>query len=74
MTTIHISNLEVPGFALLSDEESYLNEINNDEFNLTRGGASPAVVLILESIAASLAISVSARQVHDANWGIFSPL
>jgi hypothetical protein len=73
MTTIRISNLEVPGFDLLSDEESYLNELNNDEFVLTRGGATPAATLVVVgSVAASIGISISLKKFHDKKEGFTS--
>jgi hypothetical protein len=75
MIKIQIDDLHVPGFELLSSEESYLNEINDSEFDLTRGGATTSPVC------ASLAMSYlfyktseAARKIHDKNEGIISPL
>ena len=72
MSTICISNLNVPGFDLLSDKDSYLNEISDDEFISTFGGGSPAVVT--GALLLGAGVSALARKVHDHNKGILSPL
>lgn len=43
MTTIRINDLKKTGFNLFLDEETYLNEINDNEFNSILGGGSPAI-------------------------------
>lgn len=73
MSTIRISNLSAPGFDLLSDEESYLNEINNDEFDWIHGGASPAAVtLVVSAVAGSIAVSKATKEFHDRTEGFTS--
>jgi hypothetical protein len=72
--SIHIRDLEVPGLELLSDEESYLDEMSSHEVNVTLGGSSPAcIVATIGSIAASVAISEAARKVHDNN-NLWTPI
>lgn len=72
MTHIAINDLSVPGLDLLSDEESYLNEISENELNLTVGGFSP--VLIVSAAVGGLALTYEAskatREIHDKNKGI----
>ena len=41
MAAIRINDLKAPGFELLADEESYLNELAADELNMARGGLTP---------------------------------
>ncbi|MDZ8134786.1 MAG: hypothetical protein RM049_05705 [Nostoc sp. DedQUE04] len=76
MSTIRISNLSVPGFDLLSDEESYLNEINNDEFDLTHGGATPAIaasiLAVSGAVGVSIAVSKEVKKFHDRREGFTS--
>jgi hypothetical protein len=43
MAAIRINDLKAPGFELLADEESYLNELAADELNIARGGLTPVV-------------------------------
>jgi hypothetical protein len=43
MAAIRINDLKAPGFELLADEESYLNELASDELNMARGGLTPVV-------------------------------
>jgi len=43
MAAIRINDLKAPGFELLADEESYLNELAADELNMARGGLTPVV-------------------------------
>ena len=38
MATIAISDLNTPGLDLFQDSESFLNELTEDELNMTRGG------------------------------------
>lgn len=76
MPTIRISDLNVPGFDLLSDEESYLNEINNDEFDLTRGAGTPAVAASIVAVSGAVAVSISVskelKKFHDRREGFTS--
>ncbi len=74
MTNILINDLNVPGFDLLSGEESYLNEINDDELDLTYGGFTPvaAVVSISLAFSAGYEASKATREIHDKNKGIIA--
>ncbi|MFN6569528.1 hypothetical protein [Dendronalium sp. ChiSLP03b] len=74
MTNILINDLNVSGFDLLSGEESYLNEINDDELNLTYGGFTPvlAIVAISGAFSAGYEASKAAREIHDKNKGIIA--
>ena len=75
MKTIHISDLEVPGSTLFSDEESYLNEINKDELKLTHGEGVVAVSLaIVGSAAGSIAVGSLVREIHDYDEGVLANL
>jgi len=71
MTNILIDDLNVPGFELLSSEETYLNEINDSEFDLTHGGGTPGAILMSVSVYEA---SKATREIHDGNNGIYSPL
>ncbi|MBD2607482.1 hypothetical protein H6G81_23885 [Scytonema hofmannii FACHB-248] len=76
MTTIRISNLNVSGLDLLSDEESYLNEINKEEFDWIHGGGSPVGVAVVAGIvgifAGSVAVSKELKKFHDRRDGFTS--
>jgi hypothetical protein len=65
MSNIVIKELNLPGFYLLSSEESYLNEINDNELDLTRGGLLPLLI----AFGAGGTASVIARKIHDYNRG-----
>jgi len=67
MTSILVNDLNVPGFDLLSGEESYLNEINDDELDLTYGGWTPVafVAAISLTFSAGYDASKAAREIHD---------
>ena len=41
MATIKISDLHSAGSELFMDSESYLNELTNEELNMTHGGSTP---------------------------------
>ncbi|GAB4194931.1 MAG: hypothetical protein Fur006_41000 [Coleofasciculaceae cyanobacterium] len=41
MAAIRINDLKAPGFELLADEESYLNELTTNEVDMARGGLTP---------------------------------
>jgi hypothetical protein len=63
---IHIRDLEVPGLNLLSDEESYLDEMSSHEVNVTLGGSTPVCAsAVIGSIAASVGITMATRMIHD---------
>jgi hypothetical protein len=66
--SIHIRDLEVPGLELLSDEESYLDEMSSHEVDVTLGGSTPgcvAATVVIGSIAASVGITMATRMIHD---------
>jgi hypothetical protein len=71
VANILINDLNVPGFDLLSGEESYLNEINDNELNLTYGGWFGAIV---GAFALTIASSIATRIIHDHNKGIIARL
>ncbi|MEQ9234321.1 hypothetical protein [Coleofasciculus sp. E2-BRE-01] len=52
MSSLKISDLNPAGSELLLDSESYLNELTNEELNLTHGGSS-----VICSMAAITAIA-----------------
>jgi hypothetical protein len=74
MTSILVNDLNVPGFDLLSGEESYLNEINDDELDLTYGGWTPvaSVAAISLAFSAGYQVSMATRQIHDKNESIIA--
>ena len=41
MATIKIVDLSPVGSEFFADSESYLNELTDDELNMTQGGSSP---------------------------------
>ncbi len=71
MANILINDLNVPGFDLLSGEESYLNEINDNELNLTYGGLFGVIV---GAFGLTVATSIATRIIHDHNKGIIARL
>lgn len=75
MANILINELCVTGFDLLSDTESYLNEINDNEIDLTRGGFTTSPVCAsLGVFALSFGVSVISRKIHDHNKGLIARL
>ncbi len=46
MAYITISDLKATGFDLFNDQESFLNEVTQEELALTNGGITPSVILI----------------------------
>lgn len=46
MACITISDLHPTGYDLFYHEESYLNELTDEELNMTQGGSTPACVTI----------------------------
>lgn len=66
MSNITINDLNLPGFSLLSGEESYLNEMNENELDLTRGGFLFTLIILFGGGGTA---SVIARKVHDYNRG-----
>jgi len=51
MATIKIADLSPVGSEFFADSESYLNELTNDELNMTQGGSSPICLATLVSAA-----------------------
>lgn len=63
MTLIKIDELGSGGIDLIADQESYLDEITDDEFSLITGGSTPlcsAVSVIESAVAVSKAAVLSA--------------
>lgn len=69
MASILIDDLNVSGAVLFSDQESYFDEINDDELGVIHGGWTPALVVISLSIGfkESYDVSKAAREIHDKN-------
>jgi hypothetical protein len=74
MANILINDLNVPGFDLLSGEETYLNEINDNELNFNSGGLPFLVsaASLLMAVKSAYEISKIAREVHDKNKGVIA--
>ncbi len=76
MSTIRINDINVSGLDLLSDEESYLNEINNEEFDWIHGGGSPVGIAVVAGVvgifAGSVVISKELKKFHDRRHGFTS--
>ncbi|MEB3179151.1 MAG: hypothetical protein VKL59_09005 [Nostocaceae cyanobacterium] len=59
MATISIRDLQA-GFDLISDEETYLNDLNDEDFLTIKGGFTPVITTVVAfsaSAGASYAIS-----------------
>lgn len=69
MATIRIENLTA-GLDLISDEESYLNYLVDDELNLATGGATPGfvttVIVFSAGAGASAAVTLAGKAIY--NW------
>jgi hypothetical protein len=63
MATIKISDLHSAGSELFMDSESYLNELTNEELNMTHGGSTPACISF------SVGVSVSIYGAKQTWWG-----
>ncbi|WP_138499833.1 hypothetical protein [Nostoc sp. PA-18-2419] len=50
MATIKINNLNASGSDLFNDSESFLNELTEDELNVTKGGSTPFCITIVVSV------------------------
>jgi hypothetical protein len=57
MATIKIVDLSPVGSEFFADSESYLNELTDDELNLTQGGSTPvcSVVTLVSMVSAAVA-------------------
>lgn len=63
MATIQLRDLSFAGYDLLSDDETFLNELSDSEQDLTKGGITP-----LFAVAASAAASAA---ITSASVGIY---
>ncbi|MBE9197505.1 MULTISPECIES: hypothetical protein [unclassified Nodularia (in: cyanobacteria)] len=62
MATIQIDNLKPSGFDLLTDEESFLHEVSDEQMGLTYGGITPWGALFLAAAALSYKIGRDDKQ------------
>jgi hypothetical protein len=46
MATIKIADLRPVGSEFFADSESYLNELTDDELNMTQGGSTPVCSVV----------------------------
>jgi hypothetical protein len=46
MATIKIADLRPIGSEFFADSESYLNELTDDELNMTQGGSTPVCSVV----------------------------
>jgi hypothetical protein len=51
MANIHISDLRPIGADLFLDSESFINELTDEDLNMTHGGVTPVLVIALTLIA-----------------------
>ena len=61
MASIAISNLHPAGADLFMDSESFMNELTDEQLNMTHGGATPGaagVVIIIASNAFCAGVAV----------------
>jgi hypothetical protein len=54
MATIKIVDLSPVGSEFFTDSESYLNELTNDELNMTQGGSTPLCVTVVTMVTAAV--------------------
>ena len=50
MATIKIADLRPVGSQFFARSESYLNELTDDELNMTQGGSTPACIVTIITI------------------------
>lgn len=64
MATIKISDLTPVGSEFFVDSESYLNELTDDEFNMTKGGVTPGIIasITIVSLISLMATGVPRRR------------
>lgn len=76
MTYIQVRDLNVSGSVLFAGEEGYLDEINDDELNLTYGGLAPVIITasLVVGFTVSYDFTKATREIHDKNESIISPL
>ena len=54
MATIKIADLSPVGSEFFADSESYLNELTDDELNMTQGGSTPVCSVVYTIVIVSL--------------------
>lgn len=65
MSTITISNLNPVGVELLSDEETFLNELNDTEQDFVKGGITPSLAFSMSLAASFNVVKVGAIIVKE---------
>jgi lactobin A/cerein 7B family class IIb bacteriocin len=60
MATIKIHNLNAAGSELFNDSESYLNELTDEEMNMTNGGLTPLFIVMYSCSLGAIALSALA--------------
>jgi hypothetical protein len=55
MATIKIVDLSPVGSEFFADSESYLNELTDDELNMTQGGSTPVCITVVTIVTAAVA-------------------
>jgi hypothetical protein len=61
MATIKISDLHPTGADLFQDSENYLNELTDDELDLTQGGFTPAFSFVTKAVSGYVVSKVVSR-------------
>lgn len=64
MENICIKDLETSGIELLSDRESYLDEISSHKFDTINGGITPFIA-VTAAVVATYESGKIVREVHD---------
>ncbi len=64
MATIKLGDLNLAGYELFSDDESFLNELSDSEQDWTKGGITP-LFAVAASAGASAAITSAAMGVYN---------
>lgn len=68
MATIRITDLNTAGAALLLDEESFLNELSDDQTGMLQGGVTPFLALGLAAAWASYQVGRNHRAESIMPW------
>jgi hypothetical protein len=58
MAAICIKDLQA-GFDLISDQETYLTELTDEEFRINKGGSTPVCTVIATVVAFSTSVAAS---------------
>lgn len=69
MANITISDLRPAGSELFDDSENYLNDLTDDELNMTQGGYSPVAITLMK---AGYLAARSSNACVNATVGIFT--